>query len=345
MAGPFYASRENVLDALDMKAAAYTSGQVDRAIDSASRAAEGLTRRIFYPLTATKSFDWPGRQDETWTIWLDGNDIASMTTLVAGGVSIPAAGYNLEPNEYGPPYNRVEINRGSSYAFASGPLTPQRSIAMTGVWCGSPLDEANAGTLVAAITSSATTLTSTMPIGVGRILRIDSERLIVTERSFITSGQTGTLTANLNANTLAVADGTQFQPREHLLIDAERLLVVDIAGNNLIVKRAQQGSTLAAHTGAAVFYARSYTVTRGALGTTAASHLISAPIARHVPPALVEQLTIAYSIFRLLGENAGYARQVGSGSSERAGTARLDISDIEAQVRRVHGRSARQRAV
>jgi hypothetical protein len=279
MAGPFYASRENVLDALDMKAAAYTSGQVDRAIDSASRAVEGFTRRIFYPLTATKSFDWPGRQDETWTIWLDGNDLASMTTLVAGGVSIPAAGYNLEPNEYGPPYNRVEINRGSSYAFASGPLTPQRSIAMTGVWCGSPLDEASAGTLVAAITSSATTLVSTMPIGVGRILRIDTERLIVTERSFITSGQTGTLTANLNANTLAVADGTQFQPREHLLMDAERLLVVDIAGNNLIVKRAQQGSALAAHTGAAVFYARSYTVTRGALGTTAASHLISAPIA------------------------------------------------------------------
>lgn len=344
MAGVFYTSREVVLDALDVKASAYSSGQVDRAIDSASRAVEALTRRIFYPLTATRSYPFPGVQDESWTLWLDGNDLASLTTFTSGGVTVPASDYYLEPNEYGPPYDRVEINRGSSSALTSGPFTPQRSLALTGVWCGCPLDETSEGTLVGTITNSATSLVASRPVGVGRILRIDSERMIVTERTFVTSGQTGTLTANLNANTLTVADGTQFNPRESLLIDAERVLVVDIAGNNLIVKRAQQGSTLAAHSAATIFWARQLTVTRAALGTTAAAHTTAAPVVRHTVPGLVEELATAYALDRTLQESAGYARVIGSGDNQRNASGR-GIANLEDRVRKAHGRMARWRAV
>jgi hypothetical protein len=340
--GVFYVTRENVMDALDVKASAYQTSFIDRAIDSASRNVEALTHRIFYPLLTTKSWPYPNSQNQSWTLWLDGNDLASLTTLTSGGATIPAAGYYLEPQEYGPPYNRIEINRGSAYAFAGGSSGPQRSISATGVFCGAPLDESDEGTLVAAIAStSTTTVTASKPIGVGRILRVDTERMIVTEKSFITSGQTvlTPLTASMANQTVAVTDGTQFAARESLLIDAERVLVLDVVGNNLTVKRAAQGTTLAAHTGSTIYWARSLTVTRGALGTTAATHLISAPVYGHVIPSLIDQLTTAYVLERELQESSGYAR---TGRDVPGGRG---ITDLEARVIAAHGRQARQRAV
>ncbi len=347
MALAWYTSREAVMDALDVKASAYTSAQIDRAIDSGAEGVDSLCRRSFPPILATKSFPYPNvRQNEAWTLWLDANTLISLTSLVSGGVTVPAAGYYLEPNEYGPPYDRIEINRGSSYAFSGGSSGPQRSNVVTGLF-GYTNDEADEGTLAAGIASaSVTTMTASKPIGVGRVLRIDSERLIVTEKSFITSGQTvlTPLTANLNNQTLSVTDGTQFQLRESLLIDAERVLVVDIAGNNLIIKRAQQGTTLAAHTSSTIYWGRSLTVTRGALGTTAGTHSIGASVVRWKPPALVEQLNIAYALDRGLQESAGYSRTVGSGDNVRNASGR-GIRELESNVLSAHGRKARQRAV
>src|SRR5690606_22447868 len=56
---PWYTTRETVKAALDYKETARNDAQVDRAIESASRAVEGLLHRRFYPETATRYFDWP----------------------------------------------------------------------------------------------------------------------------------------------------------------------------------------------------------------------------------------------------------------------------------------------
>lgn len=338
------------MQALDVKAAAYASSLIDRSIDSASRNVEGLCQRVFYPMTTTRRFDYPNEQGaRSGRLWLDENEIATLTTLTSGGVTIPPSGYFLEPTNSGPPYSSVNINRGTSYTLNSGPLTEQQSLALTGVFCGCALDENSTGTLTAAITNSQTTLTVTgANIGVGRILRIDTERLIVTEKSFITSAQTPlvALTATMNNNAVSVTDGTQFRVREEVIVDTERMLIVEIIGNTLTVKRATGGSTLAAHTtAAAIFYARLLTVTRGALGTTAASHLIAAPIARHVFPELIAQLTIAYALDRGLQEQSGYARIVGAGDSQRSNTVQRNIVDLEADVLRRYGRQLRTYAV
>lgn len=348
MSGVYYASRESVMDALDVKAAAYSSEEILRAIESASENVEGLCKRSFAPVVATYSWPYPNvAQNEAWTLWLDGSELISVTTLVSGGLTIPSSGYYLEPNQYGPPFDRIEINRGSTYAFSGGPSGPQRSITVTGLF-GYSNDEVSEGTLAASIADSATTtITASRNIGVGRLLRIDSERMTVTDKSFVTSGQTvqTPLTANLNNQTLAVTDGTQFSKRETLLIDAENVLVVDIAGNNLIVKRAQQGSALAAHTGSTIYWARQLTVTRGVLGTTAAAHGNGSVVVRHKPPALVEQLTVAYALTRHLGERAGFSRDSGSGSGSQNSAGRYAITDLENDVMQQHGRFARQRAV
>jgi hypothetical protein len=340
--GVYYASREDVMQALDIKVAAYSSGQIDRAIDSASRKVESLTNHVFYPTLATRYFDFPNVQTaRAGRLWLDENELISLTTLVSGGQTLPANAIFLEPVNSGPPYRSINLNRGLNYALQGGPLTPQQAIAITGVW-GYQNDEKPEGTLAVAITTTAaTTITmSGANVGVGRLLHIDAERMIVTDKSFITSAQTvlTPLTANLNNTTVAVTDGTQFVRREQLIVDAETMLVMDIAGNNLIVKRAQQGSVLAAHAGSTVFYARQLTVTRGVLGTTAATHLIGAPVVRHAYPPLVEELTIAYTLGRELGESSGYAREIGAGSGQQSGPTARSIASVETDIQRALGR-------
>ena len=80
------------------------------------------------------------------------------------------------------------------------------------------------------------------------------------------------MTAQQNNVTIS-ASGSGFNVGEVILVDSERMLIVDIAGNYLTVKRAWDGSVLAIHsTGADIYTLRLLTVTRGALGTTAGTH-------------------------------------------------------------------------
>ncbi len=152
-------------------------------------------------------------------------------------------------------------------------------------------------------------------VGVGSILRIDTERLIVTDKSMVdtTLSTQGALTAVNSSVTVPVTDGTKFSVGEALLIGSERVLITDIAGNNLTVKRAWDGTVLAAHTTSAPIYAeRACTVTRAALGTTAASHTSATAIAVHKVPTLIRDLAIAEATTGLLQEMAGYARTIGT---------------------------------
>ncbi|MEV0382881.1 hypothetical protein [Nonomuraea sp. NPDC050643] len=321
--GIWYTTRETVKAALDSKETARSNGQIDRAIESASRLIEGALHRRFYPEVRTLTWDWPNAQRaRSWRLWLDANELVSVTTLVAGGVTIAPGDYLLYPTD-GPPYNRIEIDLSSSAAFASGD-THQQAISITGPYAGCRLDEAPAGALAEALDASETAVdvTDAAAVGVGDILRVDSERMIVTGRTMLDTGQNlgGNLAASAAGVTVAVSTGSAFAVDEVILIDSERMLVVDIAGNNLTVKRAWDGSVLAAHTAGADIYApRTLTVERGALGTTAATHLTAAPIARHVPPGPVVALCVGLALAQVLGEQSGYAR-ASLASGERSDT-------------------------
>ena len=352
---PVYATREDVMRALDSKLTARNSAQIDRALQSASRDVDSLCHRRFYPETATRYFDWPDSQYGTsWRLWLDDSELISVTTLSSGGTTIAASDFNLEPNRSGPPYSRLEINVGSSAAFGGG-STHQRDIAITGLW-GYSNNETTAGTLAAAVsTTTATTISvdgaAAAALGVGSVIRVDSERMLVTARAMADTGQNvggAGLTAQQNSVTLAVTDGTAFSVDEILLVESERMLVVDIAGNSLTVKRAWDGSVLAAHAaGVDIYASRTLTVIRGALGTTAATHSSGATVNRWDPPGPVQDLTIAEAITRLTNEQAGYARTRKSGdggTSEKAMDATA-LAGLRQQVYVSHGRKGRVRAV
>ncbi|MFJ2000259.1 hypothetical protein [Streptomyces chartreusis] len=354
---PVYATREDVMRALDVKLTARSSAQIDRALQSASRSVEDdLCHRRFYPELATRSFNWPDSQSRTsWRLWLDANELISVTTLTSGGTTISSGDFFLEPDRYGPPYNRVEINLGSSAAFGGGD-THQRDITITGLW-GYRLDETSVGALSAAVsTTTAATLSvnaaASAELGVGSVLRVDSERLLVTGRQMADTGQNvggSGLTAQQNSVTLAVSDGTGFAVDEVLLVESERMLIVDIAGNNLTVIRAWDGTVLAAHTaGTDIYAARTLTVTRGALGTAAATHADASSVVRWDPPGLVKDLVIAEAMNRVTNEQAGYARTRRATGGQSTGNQTLSARDLPAlreQVYNAHGRKARHRGV
>lgn len=341
-----YCSREDIKSSLDVKETARANAQIDRLIKAASRSIEGLTHRFFYPWTGTKYFDWPNDQyAKSGRLWLDKQELVSVTSLVSGGTTIVAADYFLEPVNSGPPYSHVDIDLSSSASFDAGD-TYQQSIAITGVFY--QLDEVSAGTLAEALDASETAvdITDSASVGVGHIIRVDSERMIVRGKSMLTTGQTlqTPITASNADVTVAVTTGSAYSVDEIILLDSERMLIVDIAGNNLTVKRAWDGSVLAAHTGSTIYALRTLNVTRGALGTTAATHDTASAINKHQPPGLIEQLCIAETLTALQQEGSGYARVVGSGEGQREVSGK-GLQDLRDQVYTRYGRKVRMRAI
>jgi hypothetical protein len=346
---PVYATREDVRAALDFADGVRSSGRIDRALDSASRSVEGLLLRRFYPEADTRTFDWPNLSgSRPWRLWLDRDELISVTTLTVAGEAIAAADFFLRPDT-GPPYTHVEIDLASSASFSAGD-THQRAIEITGVF-GYTAQDDPAGALESAIASTSTTsvdVTNSALIGVGDLIKIDTERMLVTAKAMLDTTQNlqTSLTASMANATVAVTTGAAYNLDETILIDAERMLILDIAGNNLVVQRAVDGTTLAAHTAptADIYAPRTLTVTRGALGTTAATHDDAATITRHVVPGPVRALCIAETLNELQQESAAYAKEVGADDTGREAPG-AGLVGLRESVRRTYGRRARVRAV
>lgn len=356
MAEAVYCTRESVMASPDIKASAYAGTRIDAAIASGADAVDSLCHLGarsagipgFAPWTGTLAFDWPNDQDApNGVLWLNQHRLISLASMTSGGVSIPIGypdGALLEPSASGPPYSRVSLDRAGSGYFTAGSGIGQRSLSLTGVWSGAPDRERSSGTVSGGINASVTSVSSGADAGVGSIIRVDSERMIVTGKNWADSAQTGSLAASNSAQSLAVSSGAAFRAGEELLLDAERVLIRDIAGNTLIVQRAWSGSTLAAHTTAAIYWARTLVVERGQLGTTASSHSDGATVYVYQPPSLIATLNRAYAIDTFFQEGSGYARTIGSQESEREFNAR-GIRQLEERVYGAYGRRPRMRAV
>ena len=116
------------------------------------------------------------------------------------------------------------------------------------------------------------------------------------------------------------------------------MLIVDIAANNLTVKRAWDGSVLAVHaTNADIFTLTGVELARGQFGTTDAGHNTPAAIYRHVLPPLIDSLHIAEAITVIQQENAAYGRVIGSGDAQRDAAGK-GIEDLRQRAYEAHGR-------
>jgi hypothetical protein len=347
----FYTTREDVRRAVDAAGTARDSVEIDRANAAATHKINGALKRDFAPWTGTKYFDWPTFDTSVFRTYIDDDaQLVSLSALTSGGQSLDVAQVNLEPSLSGPPYDTIEVNRDRIGSFTSG-VTFQRSVAATGVW-GFDLNERAAGGVVGAVSSGATQLTlpDAVTVGVGSLIRLDSERMIVTDKSSVATGQSAltSLADEEDDRLLTVADGTVFRVGETITMDAERCWVDDILGNVLVLKRAVEGSLLSTHAGSPIYSPRLATVARGQLGTSAAAHSASAPIALHVFPALIRQYALAEILIELQLQASSYARTRPAAGG--IGGRGIPISesgpvDVRAQAMMAFGRYGRARAI
>lgn len=350
--GAWYTTRERVMRAADVKAVAYATAEIDATIEAASRDVDRLIRRGdatrpgLAPWYGTRVFDWPAAPDNfrNWKFWLGPHKLIRADAVISGDVNI-TTDVLLSPPQSGAPYNAIVVDRATDSAFNFSSGVGQRSLSVTGLW-GETDDEktATSWTIGSSPNATTTSVTINAPIGVGSIVRIGDERMIVTERTWASSGQTDTLTASITDQSVAVSDGTAFFVGETLLIESERVLVQDISGNTLIVKRAMDGTALASHTAATIYYARACTVERGALGTTADSRTSGDQIHVWQSPALAEQLTVAYVLDAREQERSAYARTIGMGENEKS-VGRGGVKALEARVEEAFGRPVRMAAI
>lgn len=304
MTFPYYATVEQVARATDFKSTSLQYSSIARLLDAASRNIEEAHHRHYYPLTETVTYDL---RTGGVGFWLE-RDLYTLTSVVADGTAVALAGVTLYPLHFGPPYSWVEV--------------PGQVIELTGVW-GYSADEQAAGALSAAMsdeTGTDASVTDASKVGIGDLIKIGDERMVVTDKAL--ADTTANLAANLDAlesaATVAVNTGSLVKTGEVITVGSERMLVISIASNNLTVKRAWDGSVLAAHTSSDDVYApRTLTVERGAVGTTATTHLTAAAITRNVAPGPIVELCIAETIVALEQESAGYGRVVGSGENQR----------------------------
>lgn len=350
--GPWYATREMVKGASDVKETAGLNAAIDRNLERCAREAESLLAWThFYPIVTTRYFDWPNRQyGEPWNLWLDGNPLHSLTAATSGGDALTiASDLFLEPSNGVLPYTCVRINSAGQASWNSGASNFQRAIALTGLWSHGNRTQ-SAGVLESAIADAVTTtvdVTNSAVLGVGDLAVIENERMIVRDRQLIDTGvnSSGALTNEKSARTLAVPSGAAFAQRETITIDAETMRIDSIAGNNLIVTRAWDGSTLAAHnTNSDIYAPRRLTVERGFGGTTAAAHADATAVSRWIPPLSLTELVLAETQNAIAQENSAWARVIGVNEAEREVFAR-GLKDLRATVRRTLGRSHRKAAI
>lgn len=327
----WYATREDVRSALSSASTARSDAQIDRAIETGSRAVDDLCQRTFAPVLATRYKDWPNpARSRAWRLHLDRDEVIAVTSLTTAGVEIPDTDYNLEPVNTGPPYTRVETRLDRPSAFRAG-QTHQRSVAVTGLF-GYQDDSKPAGTLTADITSTTQTsisISTPSAVGVGSLLRVGDERMIVTGKTIGDTGQTlqTPLAAKKDAVLVDVVDGTRFAAGDVIKLGAETMLVRSVAANQLTVDRAYDSTLLDSHSADAIWATTALTVTRGAVGTTAATATSGAAVTRWEAPAQARTLTIAEAMCTLYNEQAGYARTVRS----QAGTGTRSVATVTAE--------------
>lgn len=318
--GVAYCTPEDVQAAIDQADGIRLNKVIYQACRAASREVEGECHRRFYPVTGTvyPSF----RHVAGDTLWMNSQDheIIALDTLVVDGTTLTeGTDYYLDrPAGQGPPYTAIRLYRDATAAWPSD----QRDIVAVGRFgghCGSEPAGILASSIAAASTTTMT-VTDSSVLGVGDLILVDAERVVVTGKASSATGATlsGNLTTDMSEVLIAVSSGALVHAGETVMVGAERMFVEDVAGNNLVVRRAVNSSTLAAHTaGDAVWAPRLCTITRGAAGTTAGAHGTASELFRNVPPSLIHEAAMARAIDYVEQAKAGYSRTAGAGDNRR----------------------------
>lgn len=323
---PWYATRDMVVQALDVHPTPRLHGMIDRALGSSSQRLEeacgGLT---WYPWIGTSRYDWPDSEQFTGrTLHLWSQRLTSVTAITSGGTAVAVGSYHLRPDT-GPPYDQILLDEDTlpGYWQTSPTTGRENAVTVSGLWGHGADQTSDLGALNGAVTDTdgtivLTSVTDPVRCSPGAILWIDGEIFQVTEVSWSDTGidvGVGGIGGAVS-DTLLPVSAAGLAPGQMILVGAEKMLVTAVASGSVVVSRAQHGTVIAAHLAAATVQAPwTLTVTRGALGSTAAAHDTATPVDVHRPPSLVEQATVALAIVDVQEQAAGYAHPAGAGGA------------------------------
>lgn len=346
-----YCTREQVQDEMGSAESIDLNNRIDRACQQAARDVEGLLHRKFYPETLTRTFDQP----DSATLWLNGEELAGVPVITSGAEQMAGTDFILQPNS-GPPYRWIDQNLAGS-VFWQSTDTYQRSISVTGEWNYPVLSTTNGGVLSGPISSSAVsmTLSNSSPVGVGSLLLIGGERILVTEKSLSLTGATlsDTLSASKGQTAFSVSSGAALNIGERIFVDGEWMKVQAIAGNQIVATRATNGTVLAAHTaGVQIWAPRAMTIERAVTGSTASSHSGGDTAVILLAPSLVREAALALAVNSVNQGGGGWSSSWGSGSrvGQSYGATRQKapgggLEDLMDRVYTRYGLKVRTRAV
>lgn len=337
----WYASLTEVARAADIPSSALFDAALADVLDQATDAVREACHRDFEPTVDTRWFSWP--QDITQNprmLRLGRNELVSVSAITNGdGEAVTVGDVTLikeGAGDDGPPYNAI-INPGGWNQNAD---VKERSIGITGVYSGCPVNEQAVALTVSNLTGTTVDIDDSSLIGVGSLIRIGTERLVVTRRGWLNSGNLASITldAEETEDIFTVTDGTDYRVNETLLIESEQMLITDIVDNRLIVQRAYNGSALAAHTAQTVVYVnRRLTVERAVLGTEDTDTASGATVYLYSYPGLVRQLCKAEALQIISQDAASYGSRSGSNQGEMPMAVKA-LPELRARVVGMYGR-------
>jgi hypothetical protein len=264
----------------------------------------------FLPLIETRALQAdPGHPTELLV-----QPLLGVTSIRNDGTALASTDFVLCPDgrhwQHGP-YTSIQIAEdGSAGAWSQ----EQSAVEITGPW--GLYDEA-VSVAVSAVTQLLADTTIVVSdgskISPGMMLLIESEWELVTS-----TGSASDSTANLiteiddTDEELSLINGSLLSAGEVIRIGFERMQVIEVLGNVVQVLRGFEGSKRAVHlAGADVYVFRTFNVSRGASGSTAAAHSLKS-VAQQKAPADVNYLCRQIAALMVKKASTGYVGRAGN---------------------------------
>jgi len=274
-------------------------------------ASQAIEQKIgqFIPSYETRYFEGEEGEDEILI-----PPLLSVTSITNGGAAMAASDYLLKP--YGRrwkqgPYHAIELyDQGS----VGGWSLLDKGVAITGKWgmFDNPVDlEANITS--ADSTNTSLTVTDGSKCGPGMVMLVESEQMVATGTGAATS-TTATLNGAIDdaVEEIVLSNGALVNSGEILKVDFEQMKCLEVSGNTIQVQRGWANSKRASHlTGATVYAYRTFTITRGANGTTAATHAAKAAY-QYRPPEDINYLCRQIAALMIKKAQTGYVGRAGN---------------------------------
>lgn len=306
-----YCTLKEIYDDLEINGVKDETRLLDK-IKSASDVIKRLGGR-FLPSTEQRKFDGSGDTHQ----WVDELLAVTAFALLDGTTTytLTSSDYLLHPaNRWwtNGPYTRLEVDLDSTQIGQW--IKGQQNLQITGRW-GLYEETKTTGATVASQSDSVATLAvdNASNLSPGAVLKIGDEQELIESVGSATDSTADTASAmDVSQDTIAVTNGSLLSRGEVIVIDTEKMLVLDVISNTLVVARGYGGSKIATHLiSASVNVYRTFSVSRGVNGTTAAAHT-NASISRYVCPASINYLCRQIAGLMHKKAQSGWSSKVGN---------------------------------